>query len=52
MLLNLIGNGFYAASKRSRDNDGTYSPALKVMTRWTCRWIWKRLNRIDKLARD
>jgi PAS domain S-box-containing protein len=33
VLLNLIGNGFYAASKRSRDNDGTYSPALKVMTR-------------------
>ncbi|MGB8750020.1 MAG: PAS-domain containing protein [Pseudolabrys sp.] len=33
VLLNLIGNGFYAASKRGRDNDGTYSPALKVMTR-------------------
>ena len=33
VLLNLIDNGFYAASKRSRDNDGTYSPALKVMTR-------------------
>jgi two-component system, NtrC family, sensor kinase len=33
VLLNLIGNGFYAASKRSRDNDGTYVPALKVMTR-------------------
>ena len=33
VLLNLIGNGFYAASKRGRDNDGTYSPALKVTTR-------------------
>ncbi|MGB9313798.1 MAG: PAS-domain containing protein, partial [Pseudolabrys sp.] len=33
VLLNLIGNGFYAASKRSRDNDGTCSPAPKVMTR-------------------
>jgi len=33
VLLNLIGNGFYAASKRGRDNDGTYSPALRVLTR-------------------
>ena len=33
VLLNLMGNGFYAAGKRSRDDDGTYSPALKVMTR-------------------
>ena len=33
VLLNLIGNGFYAASKRSREGDGTYRPALKVTTR-------------------
>ena len=33
VLLNLIGNGFYAANKRSRESDGTYSPALKVTTR-------------------
>jgi PAS domain S-box-containing protein len=26
VLLNLMGNGFYAAGKRSRDDDGTYSP--------------------------
>jgi signal transduction histidine kinase len=33
VLLNLFGNGFYAASKRSRESDGTYRPALKVTTR-------------------
>jgi two-component system, NtrC family, sensor kinase len=33
VLLNLLGNGFYAASKRSRESDGTYCPALKVTTR-------------------
>jgi signal transduction histidine kinase len=33
VLLNLIGNGFYAANKRSREGDGTYRPALKVTTR-------------------
>jgi two-component system, NtrC family, sensor kinase len=33
VLLNLIGNGFYAASKRSRESDGSYRPALKVTTR-------------------
>jgi two-component system, NtrC family, sensor kinase len=33
VLLNLIGNGFYAASKRSRESDGTYRPELKVTTR-------------------
>jgi signal transduction histidine kinase len=33
VLLNLIGNGFYAAEKRSRESDGTYRPALKVTTR-------------------
>ena len=33
MLLNLIGNGFYAANKRSRESDSAYSPALKVTTR-------------------
>jgi PAS domain S-box-containing protein len=33
VLLNLMGNGFYAANKRSRESDGTYRPALKVMTR-------------------
>ena len=33
MLLNLIGNGFYAASKRGRENDGSLRPALKVVTR-------------------
>jgi PAS domain S-box-containing protein len=32
VLLNLIGNGFYAANKRSRESDGTYQPALKVTT--------------------
>jgi len=33
VLLNLIGNGFYAASKRSREDETTYRPALKVTTR-------------------
>jgi signal transduction histidine kinase len=33
VLLNLIGNGFYAANKRSRDGDGSFRPALKVTTR-------------------
>jgi two-component system NtrC family sensor kinase len=33
VLLNLIGNGFYAASKRSRESGGTYRPELKVTTR-------------------
>jgi signal transduction histidine kinase len=33
VLLNLIGNGFYAANKRSRESDGTYRPALKITTR-------------------
>jgi GAF domain-containing protein/nitrogen-specific signal transduction histidine kinase len=33
VLLNLIGNGFYAANKRSRASDSTYRPALKITTR-------------------
>jgi PAS domain S-box-containing protein len=33
VLLNLIGNGFYAASKRSREGDGTFRPVLTVTTR-------------------
>ena len=33
VLLNLIGNGFYAANQRSRESDGTYRPSLKVTTR-------------------
>jgi signal transduction histidine kinase/methyl-accepting chemotaxis protein len=33
VLLNLIGNGFYATSKRSREGDGTYRPTLKITTR-------------------
>jgi two-component system NtrC family sensor kinase len=33
VLLNLVGNGFYAATERSRESDGTYRPALKVTTR-------------------
>jgi two-component system, NtrC family, sensor kinase len=32
VLINLIGNGFYAANKRSREGDGTYRPTLKVTT--------------------
>ena len=33
MLLNLIGNEFYAVNKRGREGDGTLRPALKVATR-------------------
>jgi len=33
VLLNLIGNGFYAADKRRREGDGAQRPALKVTTR-------------------
>ena len=33
VLLNLIGNAFYAANRRSREGDGTYRPALKITTR-------------------
>jgi len=33
VLLNLIGNGFYAANQRSREGDGTYRPSLRVTTR-------------------
>jgi two-component system NtrC family sensor kinase len=33
VLLNLIGNGFYAASKRSREGDASYRPTLRVITR-------------------
>ena len=33
VLLNLIGNGFCAVDKRSREGDGTYRPTLKVTTR-------------------
>jgi signal transduction histidine kinase len=33
VLLNLMGNGFYAANERSRESDGFYRPALKVTTR-------------------
>jgi signal transduction histidine kinase len=33
VFLNLVGNGFYAANKRSRAGDGTFRPVLKVTTR-------------------
>ncbi|HYU14247.1 MAG TPA: ATP-binding protein, partial [Stellaceae bacterium] len=34
VFLNLIGNGFYAATKRQRENgDGRFRPVLKVTTR-------------------
>ena len=33
VLLNLIGNGFYAANKRGQEGDGTFRPVLKVTTR-------------------
>ena len=33
VLLNLIGNGFYAANQRTREGDGTYRPSLRVTTR-------------------
>jgi signal transduction histidine kinase len=29
----VIGNGFYAANKRSREGDGSFRPTLKVTTR-------------------
>jgi GAF domain-containing protein len=32
VFLNLIGNGFYAAQKRSREADGSFRPLLKVTT--------------------
>ena len=33
VLLNLIGNGFYAVKKRSSESEGAYRPTLKVTTR-------------------
>jgi two-component system NtrC family sensor kinase len=33
VLLNLIGNGFYAASQRGREEDSGFRPTLKVATR-------------------
>jgi signal transduction histidine kinase len=33
VLLNLIGNGFYAANKRNREAGDSFRPGLKVMTR-------------------
>jgi two-component system, NtrC family, sensor kinase len=33
VFLNLIGNGFYAATKRSREADAAFRPVLKVATR-------------------
>ena len=34
VLLNLVGNGFYAATKRTRENgDGSFRPVLAVATR-------------------
>ena len=33
VLLNLIGNGFYAANERGREGDGTFRPTLKMTTR-------------------
>jgi PAS domain S-box-containing protein len=33
VLLNLIGNGFYAANKRRLEDDGSFRPVLKVTTR-------------------
>ena len=36
MFLNLFGNGFYAATKRARENgDGAFRPSLTVATRDT-----------------
>ena len=36
VFLNLFGNGFYAATKRARENgDGSYRPSLTVATRET-----------------
>jgi two-component system NtrC family sensor kinase len=34
VFLNLFGNGFYAATKRARENgDGSFRPSLRVATR-------------------
>ena len=33
VFLNLIGNGFYAADKRSREGDGTFHPVQRITTR-------------------
>ncbi len=33
VFLNLIGNAFYAANKRSREGDATYRPVLNISTR-------------------
>jgi two-component system, NtrC family, sensor kinase len=33
VLLNLISNGFYAVTKRGREGDRTFRPALKIATR-------------------
>jgi PAS domain S-box-containing protein len=33
VLLNLISNGFYAVTKRSREGDGAFRPLLKIATR-------------------
>ena len=33
VLLNLIGNGYYAANKHSREGDGSFRPTVKVTTR-------------------
>jgi len=33
VFLNLIGNGFYAANKRSREADAAFRPVLKIATR-------------------
>src|SRR5262249_17524517 len=33
VLLNLIGNGFYAANERGREEDGIFRPTLKITTR-------------------
>jgi hypothetical protein len=32
VFLNLIGNGFYAATKRKQQGDAAFRPALKVST--------------------
>jgi PAS domain S-box-containing protein len=33
VFLNIIGNGFYAATRRKRDGDGAFRPVLRVATR-------------------
>jgi two-component system, NtrC family, sensor kinase len=33
VVLNLISNGFYAVTKRGREGDGAFRPALKIATR-------------------